>query len=289
MRGSILGASRCLVVAAILGCSLGVPGATAQPLEAMTYNIRYDTPDDGSNAWEFRRARVAGLLRFYEPDVLGLQEAEQHQLRYLAEALPGYRYVGAGRDDGLAGGEFAAIFYDTRRLDLLEDGTFWLSETPAVPSIGWDAALKRVCTYARFEDLATSRQFWVFNAHFDHQGAVARSKSATLIRNEIERLNADGIPVLLMGDFNALPESEPLAILAAGFDDSQRAASHVRLGPEGTFAGFRVGGDLTRRIDYILTSSGDWDVTRYAVLSHSQDAYYPSDHLPVFVEAEPAP
>ena len=286
--GAILRAGRPHLLAIVACCVLAV-AAEAQPLEAMTYNIRYDTPDDGGNAWEFRKARVASLLSFHEPDVLGLQEAEAHQLRYLTEALPAYRYVGAGRDDGLAGGEFAAIFYDTRRLRLLEGSTFWLSETPAVPSVGWDAARKRVCTYARFEDLAASRQFWVFNAHFDHRGSVARTKSAALIRDEIARLNADGLPVLLMGDLNSLPDSEPLAILAAGFDDSRQVASPVRFGPDGTFAGFRVGGDLTRRIDYILMSSGDWNVTRYAVLSYSQDGHYPSDHLPVFVEAEPRP
>jgi endonuclease/exonuclease/phosphatase family metal-dependent hydrolase len=289
MPGSILGRSRLLAFAAMLSCCICTPGAQAQPLEAMTYNIRYAAPGDGDDAWPFRKARVAALLNFYEPDVLGLQEAEHQQLRYLAEALPEYRYTGVGRDDGLTGGEYAPIFYDARRLRLLVGNTFWLSETPAVPSIGWDAALKRVCTYARFEDLATSRQFWVFNAHFDHLGAVARANSAALIRDEIGRLNVDELPVLLMGDFNALPGSEPLAILLAGFDDAGREASHHRFGPDGTYVGFRVGGEVPRRIDYILTSSGGWRVARYAVLSHSQGGRYPSDHLPVFVEAEPLP
>jgi endonuclease/exonuclease/phosphatase family metal-dependent hydrolase len=288
MPDAILRAARSLLLAVVSCCLLAV-AAEAQPLEAMTYNIRYATPDDGDNAWPSRKARVAALLNFYEPDVLGLQEAEHRQLRYLAEALPEYRYTGVGRDDGLTGGEFAPIFYDARRLRLLEGSTFWLSDTPAVPSIGWDAVLKRVCTYARFEDLATSRQFWVFNAHFDHLGSVARAKSAALIRDEIERLNVDELPVLLMGDFNALPGSEPLAILLASFDDTGRKASHVRFGPDGTYVGFRVGGEVPRRIDFILTSSGDWRVARYAVLSHSEDGHYPSDHLPVFIEAEPVP
>ena len=168
MPGANLRVAR-LHLCAVAICCLMAVAAEAESLEAMTYNIRYDTVDDGDNAWDFRKARVAGLLSFYEPDVLGLQEAEYHQVRYLRDALPRYRYIGVGRDDGRTGGEFSAIFYDSGRLKLLEDGTFWLSDTPAVPSLGWDAALKRVCTYARFEDRATSRQFWVFNTHFDHR------------------------------------------------------------------------------------------------------------------------
>ena len=284
MPGANLRVAR-LQALAIAACCLIAVTVEAQSLDAMTFNIRYDNVEDGANAWEFRKAGVAGLLRFYEPDVLGIQEGEYHQVRYLAEALPHYRYAGVGRDDGRTGGEFSAIFYDSRRLKLLEEDTFWLSDTPAVASVGWDAALKRVCTYARFEDLAGSRQFWVFNTHFDHEGAFARAQSAALILDQIERLNADGLPVLLMGDFNAVPGSEPVTILTARFDDAKQKASEVRFGPEATHGGFRVSTPLTKRIDYIFTSPGDWHVLKYAVLDHTQDGNYYSDHLPVFIEA----
>jgi endonuclease/exonuclease/phosphatase family metal-dependent hydrolase len=270
--------------AAVLACWLAAATAHAQSLEVMTYNIRYDNAEDGTNAWEFRKAGVASLLTFYAPDVIGIQEAEYHQVRYLDDAMPHYRYVGVGRDDGRTGGEFAAIFYDSRRLRVLDSSTFWLSGTPDVASLGWDAALKRVCTYARFQDLATSREFWVFNTHFDHEGAVARANSATLVRDQIDSLNADDDPVLLMGDFNALPDSQPISILRASFDDTKQEASQVRFGPDATFGGFRVDSPLTRRIDYIFTSPGDWGVLKYAVLNHSRDGSYYSDHLPVFVE-----
>ena len=122
---------------------LSLPAAS-QAIEAMTYNIRFDNPDDGENAWDLRKAGLVDQLKFYEPDLFGIQEGEVQQVRYIAGALPEFAWVGVGREDGKSGGEFSAIFYDTRRLKVLDEGTFWLSATPAVPSLGWDAAINRV-------------------------------------------------------------------------------------------------------------------------------------------------
>ena len=143
---------------------------SGQPLRVLTYNIRYDNPQDGENAWEKRRDFLCGQLEFYGPDVVGVQEALHHQLMYMNEKMPGFRYVGAGRDDGGTAGEYSAIFYRAGRLELLDSGTFWLSPTPEKPSKGWDAALNRVCTFALLRDTASGQTWWIFNTHFDHIG-----------------------------------------------------------------------------------------------------------------------
>lgn len=283
-----------IVVSIILLSSAAVP---AQTIEAMTYNIRLDTETDGADAWDFRKKGLVDQIRFHEPDVLGIQEGLFHQVEYLDTSLPDYSYVGVGRDDGEKGGEFSAIFYDTRRLERLEHGTFWLSESPEQASVGWDAALKRICTYAAFKDLTSSQTFWVFNTHFDHRGEVAREKSAALIMAQIDKINEQGNPVLLMGDFNAVPGSAPISTVMDSMSDAKKEASFVTFGPDGTVrfrsdetAGrFGVDQPVTRRIDYIFTSKGNWNVLKYAVLTDSNKLKYYSDHLPVFVEATPLP
>ncbi len=283
-----------IVVAFFLSASIGVQ---AQTIEAMTYNIRLDTQDDGADAWDFRKKGLVDQIKFHGPDVLGIQEGLYHQVEYINASLPDYSYVGVGRDDGEKGGEFSAIFYDTGRLKRLKHGTFWLSESPGQASVGWDAALKRICTYAEFKDLQSLKTFWVFNTHFDHKGVIAREKSAALIIAQIDRINVQGKPDLLMGDFNSVADSTPISTLLVRMNDTREEASLVAFGPDGTVrfrpdetAGrFGIDQPVTRRIDYIFASKGNWNVLKYAVLTDSYDLKYYSDHLPVFVEATPLP
>ena len=263
----------------------------------MTYNIRLDTEHDGADAWDFRKKGLIDQIKFHEPTLLGIQEGLYHQVEYIDASLPDYSYVGVGRDDGEKGGEFSAIFYDTRRLERLEHGTFWLSESPEQASIGWDAALERICTYAEFRDLTSSRTFWVFNTHFDHKGVVARERSAALIVAQIDKINVQGHPSLLMGDFNSVPGSAPISTITDRMNDTRQEATLVSFGPDGTVrfrpdesAGrFGIDQPVTRRIDYIFSSKDDWKVLKYAVLTDSNNMKYYSDHLPVFMEATPLP
>lgn len=257
--------------------------ATAQ-IEVMSYNIRYANENDGENSWSKRRNHITNQLKFYEPHILGLQEALLVQLEHFKENLPQYEYVGVAREDGKQKGEYTAIFYDTTRFEALENNTFWLSETPSKVSVGWDAALPRVCTYIKLKDKETGEELWVFNSHFDHMGEKARFESAKLILKKIEEVNTEDLPVILMGDFNLEPDTEGIKLLAEEMNDSKMICQKVSLGPEGTFNGYKFGEPVTRRIDYIFTSEDDIEVLKYAVLSDSKDLKYPSDHLPVYVE-----
>ncbi|MEM8889234.1 MAG: endonuclease/exonuclease/phosphatase family protein, partial [Bacteroidota bacterium] len=142
----------------------------------MTYNLRYDNPNDGENRWDLRKEFLRDQLKFFEPDVMGIQEGLKHQLDYLDGELSAYSYIGVGRDDGKEKGEYTAIFYKADKLSLIRQSTFWLSESPDEISVGWDAALERICTYALFEEKAGGAKFYVFNTHFDHRGEKARRK-----------------------------------------------------------------------------------------------------------------
>ena len=258
----------------------------AQTIRLMTYNIRYDNPADGENNWHKRKAGLVRQLKFYEPGTFGIQEGLVHQVTYLDSSLSSYRYVGIGRDDGKQKGEYSAIFYDSRLFSLLDQSTFWLSETPERISVGWDAALERICTCTLFEHTLSGQKIWVFNTHFDHIGEKARENSARLILERMALMNKDDYPSVLMGDLNLEPETRAIQSIAEQMNDTKYAAEKVSFGPDGTFNAFRFDVPPSRRIDYIFTDPGSIRVLKYAVLTDSKDGRYYSDHLPVFVEIE---
>lgn len=264
---------------------LALTAAQGQPLRFLTYNIRYDNPEDGADAWPLRRDFLAAQLRFHAPDVFGIQEGLHRQIEYLETQLPAYARVGVGRDDGRETGEYSALFYRKDRFKALDSGTFWLSETPDSVSKGWDAALPRICTWALLEEPASGRKFWVFNTHFDHVGALARENSAKLILQKIKTFNSANYPVALLGDLNSEPGSAPVTLLQNALFDTHDHCQEPPFGPEGTFNGFRFQEPVTRRIDYIFVS-GAWKTQQYAVLSDARNCHYPSDHLPVLARVE---
>lgn len=266
-----------LIVALLLLSGLSY----SQILKVMTYNIRLDLASDGENRWDNRKEMLAGQVLFYEPDFMGVQEALHNQMDYLDKNLRAYDFIGIGRDDGKQQGEYSAIFYNSAKFDILEQHTFWLSETPDKPSKGWDAAYNRVCTYGLFRDKITRQKLWVFNTHFDHVGNMARVESAKLILKKIKEVNKQNLPVVLTGDFNLEDCSESIKLISAEMNDAKKSAKQT-FGPAGTFNAFEFSKPVTKRIDYIFTKG--ITVTKYAVLSDSDHCRYPSDHLPVYAE-----
>lgn len=256
--------------------------SVAQPLRVMSYNIRFDNPADGPNAWPNRREFLAEQIRSQEPDILGIQESLPHQVSYLAEALPGYGHAGVGRDEN-GTGESTTIFFRRDRFELTESRSFWLSETPNELSKGWDAAIRRICTYVRLTDKKSREKLLVLNAHFDHVGEVARKKSAELILQKITELNKKKHPVILLGDFNATPDSEPIAVLKGKLTQARLAASQATLPQPGSFNAFDSSKPAANLIDHIFVSA-DFKVERYTMLVESRNGLYPSDHFPVFVD-----
>ncbi|MGB5431020.1 endonuclease/exonuclease/phosphatase family protein [Eudoraea sp.] len=256
----------------------------AQDITVLSYNIRLDVASDSLNRWDNRKDFLIGQLNFYEPEVFGIQEGLLHQLEEIKKGMPGYNYIGKGREDGLKNGEFSAIFYNPEKLELMEENTFWLSETPEIPSKGWDAAIKRVCTYGLFKTKREGQNFWVFNTHFDHIGEEARKESVFQIIERIQELNTKNFPVILTGDLNLEPDHPSILLLSSAMQDTHLLAGDKGFGPEGTFNGFNFSEPITRRIDYIFLSKTGFQLLKYAILSDSEDLRYPSDHFPVLAK-----
>ncbi|HEY9222454.1 MAG TPA: endonuclease/exonuclease/phosphatase family protein [Lutibacter sp.] len=258
--------------------------SNSQSLKVMTYNIRLDVEVDGENAWPLRKEYFISQIKFYEPDIFGIQEARPNQVADISNGLSQYSQVGMGRE-GEGKGESSNIYYKKDRFLLKESSTFWLSETPNIISKGWDAAFNRVCTYALFKDKKTKKNLWVFNTHLDHIGELARTKGIELILSKIAELNTQNYPVIFMGDFNSEPTTERIISLKNQMDDCRAISEEKPFGPTGTFNGFKYNEPVTLLIDYIFVSKNKKiKVKKHAVLSDSKDLKYPSDHLPVFVK-----
>jgi endonuclease/exonuclease/phosphatase family metal-dependent hydrolase len=256
------------------------PFAFAQAdLNVASYNLRFDNPQDGKNVWPARRDAMRALVRYHGFDLWGTQEGLENQLADL-DALNEYARVGVGRDDGKQAGEHSAIFYRRERFALEDHGDFWLSATPEKPSMGWDArCCKRLVTWARLRDKPSGQVFVVLNAHFDHEGVVARRESARLLV-ERGRALAGALPLIVLGDLNSTPDSEVYATINAALRDARNISQTPAYGPLQTFNDFNISKPAEERIDYIFLSP-QWQVLRYAVLTDSIDARYPSDHFPV--------
>ena len=255
----------------------------AQTFKVMSYNIRLDVASDGENRWDNRKEMFADQVSKLSPDFMGVQEALPQQVDYISSALKGYKYIGVGRDNGVREGEFSAVFYNAAKYKVLQQSTFWLSETPEKVSFGWDAACRRVCTYGLFENLKTKEKIWIFNTHFDHLGDIARVNSAKLILKKIKELNKDNLPFALTGDFNLEDDSESIKLISSELSDSKTVAKDVS-GPVATFNAFKVDEPATKRIDYIFVPKTGIEVKKYKVLKELKHNRYPSDHFPVYVE-----
>ncbi|HBT84285.1 MAG TPA: endonuclease, partial [Porphyromonadaceae bacterium] len=257
--------------------------AVQADLNVASFNIRMDTPNDSLDSWEHRKDMVNGLIRFHDFDVFGIQEGFHHQIIDILKP-GGYDYVGVGRDDGKETGEHSAIIYKKDRFKVLENGDFWLSETPDIPGIGWDAiCCNRICSWAKFKDNESGKEFYFFNVHYDHEGVEARRQSSLLLMKKIREIAAD-YPVIATGDFNAVPDSEPIQIIMNDglLNDSYLVSHTPPYGTVGTYNSFNVNAPVGNRIDYVWVTK-DIMVNKYGVLNELRYGRFPSDHFPVMV------
>ena len=262
------------VLLALNSCSNAV-----EPLRIMSYNIRLDVPSDGINQWNYRREGLVSLVQEEKPDVFGIQEGLPHQVSFLSQQLEGYSMIGKGRDGG-NNGEYSAIYYKKNKLKLLKSETFWLSETPKKPSVGWDAALNRIVTYGVFSTVNSNKKIVVYNTHFDHIGKQARENSAKLIVHHIKANNFTKEQLVVMGDLNAVPKEAPIKLLSNHLEDA--FTSTPVKNPIGTFNAFNIQSKLVRRIDYVFTKN--LEVIEYRHIQKKlPNGLWPSDHLPVII------
>ncbi|MGE4285448.1 MAG: endonuclease/exonuclease/phosphatase family protein [Phycisphaerae bacterium] len=202
-----------LALTVIVSACFAQEEQTSETLRFMTYNVRHGDADDGENHWDMRKGMFLRLLASQNADVIGMQEVMSFQLDEITDALKLYGNVSTGRDDGKLKGEHCSILYRADRFTLLSAGTFWLSDTPEkVASSTWGNGITRICSWARLAEKKSGRSFYVFNTHYDHISAHSQVKSSELIAKKIDALPANE-PVILMGDFNAVPGSEPIEYL----------------------------------------------------------------------------
>ncbi len=257
---------------------------TDTKLRVMSFNLRYLNDFDPSpHTWEERRSTIRQVIRKEQPDIIGTQEAVYEQVKDVAADLPNYEWIGQGREGGNEG-EFMSIFYNENRFTPLEYDHFWLSDTPdVVGSMSWGNTIPRMVTWVKFLDERSGEEFYFVNTHFDHMSEEAREKSAALISEKVKEFNQD-LPVILTGDFNAGPDSEPYQILIeqGGFTDTWTAAETRINDGFGTFTGFEdaTGGGADNRIDWIL-SKGNVITETSEIITYQKNGQYPSDHYPV--------
>jgi len=255
--------------------------AWAQTLTVATYNLRMVTASDTGNLWVNRAPIVAALIRYHDFDVLGTQEGYQSQLDDIINALPQYQQSGAGRDDGKDKGEHSAILFKKDKFKLLKHGDFWLSQTPEKPSLGWDATCcNRICSWVYLQDIKSKRKFYFFNAHYDHQGKVAREESSKLIMQKIKSL-AGNAPVVLTGDLNGDRSSTWYKRIAtSGWLTDTYTQVKYPYANNGSFNSFGSNLQSDEVIDHIFTT-GNFKVLRWGLLTDSYHGKYPSDHFPI--------
>lgn len=251
--------------------------------DVMTFNIRLDVSSDSLNSWQHRKDNVAGMIRYYEPDIIGMQEVLHSQLVDLTERLPRYTAVGVGRADGKMAGEYCSLFFKTDHFELLKEGNFSLSETPLKFGVkGWDAAYERMATWAVLKDKATGQKFICVNTHLDNEGKLARKEGLKLVLVKAKELGG-GLPVIVMGDFNDTAESESIRIMDRNGMKNTRGTAAVVYGPSWSFHDFgRLNMAERPLIDHIYVSA-PIEVNKYRVVNDTPEYGYLSDHNPVLV------
>lgn len=267
---------------ALLFC---VGGSTkAQHLIAGSFNLRYNNPNDTGNLWVNRAPVAAALIRFHDYDVIGTQEGLEGQLQDLNKALPEYERYGLGRDDGKQGGEHSAIFFKKDRFQVLKKGDFWLSATPDKPGLGWDATCcNRICSWVYLLDKQSKKKFYFFNAHFDHQGKVAREESSKLIVKKMKAI-AGSEKAIFTGDLNGDHQSTWYQRLATSgyLKDTYTLAAHPYVF-NASFHDFGKELNSDGVIDHVFVT-GTPKVKRWGILTDSYRGKFPSDHFPVLTE-----
>lgn len=256
-------------------------GSFAQQLTVASFNIRLKTNADTGNLWDERKQAVTNLIRFHEFDIFGIQEGFDEQVQDMKEQLPGFDYIGVGRDDGAKKGEHSAVFFNTDRFRLIKEGTFWLSPTETKkPNKGWDAALPRICTWGVFEDLKNGKQFIFMNTHFDHVGVEARRESAKLILEKATEL-AQNLPIILTGDLNVDEHNEAYFTLEnSGVVKDVYGLANIVYEPNSSFNGWGKSLAPKQRIDHIFITE-PFTVHKYGILTDTYMGKFPSDHFPV--------
>ena len=261
--------------------------AKGSSIQVIDYNLHTSELTGTENELSLRAERAITLFEGYKADSMGFQEANVHWMELLNNGLEEYACVGVGRENGTNdenSGEASPIFYLKDKYELVDSGTFWLSDTPDVPSIGWDAAYRRVCTWAVLRNKKTGETYAHVNTHLDHVGTTARTRGMQMVIEKIKEFN---VPVVCTGDFKTAENSGIYnQMLASGFMNDTKKLADVVLNPGATMANYNVNANLDSgaAIDFIFAAQDSFQVQTYKVLRDRVNNKFISDHLGVYAE-----
>lgn len=247
-------------------------------LKVMSYNIRLGVGKDGTNSWQYRCPATIAMLEDQKPDVFGIQEAMDFQVKFINEFARNYKCAGVGREDGKKKGEHMSIFWNKKKVKMMKWGTFWLSETPEVPSKGWDAVCRRTATWALMKDKKTGKKFYFVNTHLDHKGVEAQKNGLMLIIERIAKINPEGYPMVLTGDFNIKPDNRNLKELDKIMHSTRKIA--LKTDNHNTFNGWGKA-KKDNVIDFIYVSGFSSCPEYRTVTDKYADKAFVSDHYPI--------
>lgn len=250
-------------------------------LKAMSYNIRCGSCEapTNPNSWDKRKFLLAHLIHSHNPDIIGLQEAEVDQVEDLVTMLKHYSWIGVGREDGKNKGETTAILFRQGRFSLQAQQNLWLSQTPQRASLGWDATFKRTLSIAKLLDNQSKQTLYVFNAHFDNVGELARQESAKLLLQQAAAIEENS-PLVVTGDFNFVAGSSGYDIMTSTLADAGTISTLPTMGGNKTYNGFGENTETDNKIDFIFVRKGI-NVLRHEVDTTKYNNSYASDHYPV--------
>ena len=265
-----------LAVLSVTGLAFAKKAEGPARISVISFNVRYGDAKDGTNSWPLRCSADVEMVNDQMPDVMGVQEALDYQLKFIKEYTKGYNWVGVGRDDAKHKGEHMSIFYNKKVVSLVKWGNWYLSETPDKISKGWDARHPRTATWALFKDKRSGKKFFYVNTHLDHIGVVARSEGLKLVQKLIADMNPNGWPLILSGDFNIEPDNEAIAQL----DKTMKSARDVaaKTDRHGSFNGW---GKADKIIDYIYFTGFRRCESFETITKRYQDRTFLSDHYPI--------
>jgi len=265
-----------VAVTVISTSMLGAKDIAPANIKVMSFNIRNSGAKDGTNSWIYRAPAVGYMIEDQAVDIFGVQEARQDQWVYLDDGLDNYKSVGVGRDDGKKEGESMRIYYNTKRMSILKWDTFWLSETPDEPSKGWDADCRRTATWALVKDKKSGNKFYFVDTHIDHMGEAAKENGVKLLVETMKTINADNLPIVIVGDFNMRPDNPSLVPIREYAKSAKETAVKTD-----DIDSFNAWGKRSSQIDYIWYRGFD-SCTEYETVTKSYfDRTYISDHYPV--------
>lgn len=281
---------RNVIIAVVFSCILIscvlLSCRSTQSIRIMSYNIRVGTTDDGENSWERRKPATIAMLQTLNPDVFGIQEAQPFQIDYILTNCSQYKCVGVGREDGIDAGEHMSVFYDTTRIELLDWGTYWLSETPDIPSVGWDARYKRTATWTLLRQRHSHKCFYCVNTHLDNVGAQARYNGLNLISENIQKMNSEDYPIMLIGDFNVTPLDTCLSAISYQMKSARKtAAKRDKIGSFNAFGTYHTS-ETNLSIDHIYYSGAKKCESFHVDTTKYMEIPYISDHYPIYADIQ---